>query len=143
MSYQAFSQKCPCNSLTLGYWYFWLKLKYEGFKFRVEENRIFQLEGTYKDHVVQLPGQFRADPKFRHVAKDIFFKYLLNMDRLGASTSSLGVLFQYLGCMFSRCDLLQNMSDLQEERKKERNLAQCHYSWSILIHFVGTLGFHT
>jgi len=28
-------------------------------------NRVFQLEGTYKDYLVQLPDQFRADQKLK------------------------------------------------------------------------------
>jgi len=30
-----------------------------------------QLEGTYSDHLVQLPDQFRADQKLKHVIKGI------------------------------------------------------------------------
>jgi len=32
-----------------------------------EENRIFLLEGTDEDHLVQLPDQFRADQKLKDV----------------------------------------------------------------------------
>ena len=32
-----------------------------------EQNRLFELEGTYNDHLVQLPDQFRADQKLKHV----------------------------------------------------------------------------
>jgi len=28
----------------------------------------FQLEGTFSDHLVQLPDHFRADQKFKHVS---------------------------------------------------------------------------
>lgn len=31
-----------------------------------EQNRLFQLEGTYNDHLVQVPDQFKADWKFKH-----------------------------------------------------------------------------
>ena len=34
-----------------------------------EENRIFLLEGTDEDHLVQLPDQFRADQKLKDVVE--------------------------------------------------------------------------
>lgn len=34
-------------------------------------NRLFLLEGTYNDHLVQLPDPFRADQKFKHIIKSI------------------------------------------------------------------------
>ena len=37
--------------------------------FRIEQNWIFQLEGTYNDHLVQLPDQFRADQKLKYIIK--------------------------------------------------------------------------
>jgi len=33
--------------------------------------RILQLEGTYYDHLVQLPDHFRADQKLKHVFKGV------------------------------------------------------------------------
>lgn len=39
--------------------------------YRTEYNRLFQLERTYNDHLVQLPGQFRADLKLKHVVKGV------------------------------------------------------------------------
>ena len=38
---------------------------------KTEQNRLFQLEGTYSDHLVQLPDQFRADQRLRHVIKGL------------------------------------------------------------------------
>ena len=35
--------------------------------FKERENRIVQLEGTYNNHLVQLPGHFRADQKLKHM----------------------------------------------------------------------------
>ena len=35
------------------------------------KNRVFQLEGTYNDHRVQLPDSLRADQKLKHVVKGI------------------------------------------------------------------------
>ena len=35
----------------------------------IEWNRIFQLEGTYNGHLVQLPDHFRAYQKLKHVIK--------------------------------------------------------------------------
>lgn len=32
---------------------------------------LLQLEGTYKDHLVQLPDQFRADQELNHIVKRI------------------------------------------------------------------------
>jgi len=61
----------------------------------MEWNRLFQLEGTYNDHLVQLPDQFRADQKLKRVIKGIV-QMPLNTDRLGASTSALGSPFQCL-----------------------------------------------
>lgn len=55
-----------------------------------------QLEGTKNDHLVQLPAHFRAEKKLKHVVKGTVSKCFLNTDRLGASTTSLGILFQYL-----------------------------------------------
>jgi len=49
-------------------------LIHHGFAFflqSVEKNRIFQLEGTYNNHLVQLPDHFRADKKLEHVIKGI------------------------------------------------------------------------
>ena len=37
----------------------------------VEQNRMVQLEGTYNNHLVQLPDHFRADLKSKHVVKGI------------------------------------------------------------------------
>ena len=34
-----------------------------------EKNRIIQLEGTYNNHLVQLPDHFRADQKLKHIIK--------------------------------------------------------------------------
>lgn len=45
---------------------------------RMEQNRTFQLQGTYNDHIVQLPDQVRADQKLKHSFKGIVqmpFKY--------------------------------------------------------------------
>lgn len=50
---------------------------------------------AYSDHLVSLPDHFRDDQNLRHVIKDIFQR-LLNTDRHGAPTTSLGSLFQYL-----------------------------------------------
>jgi len=36
---------------------------------RVEQNRLFQLEGTDNDHLVHQPEHFGADQKFQHVAE--------------------------------------------------------------------------
>ena len=36
-----------------------------------KRTRLFQLEGTYKDHQVQLPDHFRADQKLKYVVKGI------------------------------------------------------------------------
>lgn len=43
----------------------------------------------YNDHIVQLPYQFRADKKSRHIFKRLSI-YFLKTDRLGASTTSPG-----------------------------------------------------
>ena len=32
---------------------------------------MLQLDGTYNDHLLQLPDQFRADQKLKHVTKGI------------------------------------------------------------------------
>lgn len=37
----------------------------------LEQNRLFQMERTYDSHQVQLPEQFRADQKLKHVVKYI------------------------------------------------------------------------
>ena len=38
---------------------------------RIEQNRNFQLKGTYNNHLVQLPDHFRADQKLKHIVKGI------------------------------------------------------------------------
>ena len=42
----------------------------------IELNRIFQLDGTYNNHLVQLPDYFTADQKLKQITKG-----LLNTDR--------------------------------------------------------------
>lgn len=39
--------------------------------FRIEQNRVVQLEGTYKDRQVQLPNHFRANQKLGYINKGI------------------------------------------------------------------------
>lgn len=52
---------------------FLARVCYRSMKYRsLEENRMFELEGTYKDHLVKLLEQFRADQKLSNVAK-VFF----------------------------------------------------------------------
>lgn len=63
---------------------------------RIEQSRLFQVEGTCNDHLVQLPEQFRANQKLKHVVKGNMSKCLLNSDKPGALTTSLGNLFQCL-----------------------------------------------
>lgn len=53
----------------------------------VEYNRLFQLEGTYNAHLVQLSDHFRLDQKLKHILKDNLLMPLT--DRLGEPTSSL------------------------------------------------------
>lgn len=53
--------------------------------FRIEWNRIFYLERTYNDHLVQLPNQFRADQKLKVVANGIFQKLLEHWQAGGIS----------------------------------------------------------
>lgn len=49
---------------------------------KLEQSVLFQLEGTYSDHLVQLPGHFRADQKLKPVVKGIV-KCILNTCGLG------------------------------------------------------------
>jgi len=35
-----------------------------------QEYRILQLEGTFKDHQVQLPEHFKANQKLKHIIKE-------------------------------------------------------------------------
>lgn len=37
----------------------------------LKQNRIFQLEETYKNHLVQLPDHFRADQKLKEIIKAV------------------------------------------------------------------------
>ena len=37
----------------------------------MEWDEVFQLEVTYNKHLIQLPDQFRADQKLKHVIKEI------------------------------------------------------------------------
>lgn len=53
------------------------------------------MEAAYNEHLVSLSDHFRDDQKFKHVIKGIV-KRLLNTDRHGAPTTSVGNLFQYL-----------------------------------------------
>jgi len=39
----------------------------KGIGLYIKWNRLFELKGTYNDHLVQLPDQFRADQKLKHV----------------------------------------------------------------------------
>lgn len=55
--------------------------------FNREEYNSSQLEGTYNDHLFQLPDHFRAELKLNHVVKG-FFKCLLCTYRLGASATT-------------------------------------------------------
>ena len=43
---------------------------------------VVQLEGTIKDHLVQLPDHFRANQKLRYAAEELF-KSLLTIARHG------------------------------------------------------------
>jgi len=53
------------------------------------------LEGTYKTHLVQLPDHFKANQKIKaYQVWKALSKCLLNTDRHGISTTSLGNLFQ-------------------------------------------------
>jgi len=52
------------------------------------------LLGTYNDHLVQLPNQFRADQKLKQIIKGIVQMSLSKTDSHGALTTSLESLFQ-------------------------------------------------
>ena len=45
----------------------WNGMEWNGMEWN--EMGLFQLEGTQKDRLVQLPDIFRADQKLKHVAK--------------------------------------------------------------------------
>jgi len=77
------------------------------------------LEGPYDNHLVQPPDQFRADQKLRNVIKALS-KHLLNTDRLGASTMSLGSLFQGLTTLsIKKCVTMSNLN-VQSKKKKRK-----------------------
>lgn len=65
------------------------------------------MEEAYNDHLVSLPDDFRDDQKLKHVTKGIVQR-LLNTDRYGAPTTSLGSLFQYLAT-FSTKEMLTDV----------------------------------
>ena len=74
------------------------------------------MEGSYNDHLVQWPDQFRADQKLKHVKRCIFQMpldtwTLLAADRPGASTTSLGSLFQCLTTLsVKKCFLMSSVN---------------------------------
>lgn len=46
------------------------------YEYGMEWNRIVQMEGTPKDHQVQMPEHFRANPNIKHVTKSIIQMHL-------------------------------------------------------------------
>ena len=62
---------------------------------RTEQNRI-QLEGTYSDHLVQLPDHFRAFQKLKHVINSIVQMPLENWEAWAISHHSRMPLFKCL-----------------------------------------------
>lgn len=52
-----------------------------------DQNRTVPLEGTYKDQQIQLPNHFRDKQKLKLI---IDAQHLLNRDKHGASTTSVG-----------------------------------------------------
>lgn len=63
-----------------------------------EQTSLFQLEGTYKNHLWSNSGLTKSESMLLRTLS----KWLLNTDRLGASTASLGSLFQAFGQPLSK-----------------------------------------
>ena len=90
----------------------WNGMEWSGMEWNGIERRLFQLEETYKNHLVQLPDQFRPDQKSKHVVKGVV-QMPFSTDWLGALTTSLESLLQYLtNSSVKRCFLTSILNHL-------------------------------
>lgn len=75
------------------------------------QNRLFQLEGTFSNHLVLLLDHFRADQMLKHFLR-VFSKCLIKADRQGAFTTSSGGLSHYLASLSVKQSFLMSSPNL-------------------------------